>query len=166
MENLEHLYPSASSDFSVWIQKELRNSNRNRMELTHQCLWRFFRISMPPIRFFIIVQLLSRVQLLGTPWTTARQASLSFTISLSLLTLVFFELMMPSNHFIFCHPLLLPSVFPSIRVFSNELALCIRWPKCWSIRVSLNHNKNSSKLTLSPSHREDFLLSYPAGPKP
>ena len=117
MENLEHLYPSASSDFSVWIQKELRNSNRNRMELTHQCLWRFFRVSMAPIRFFVIAQLLSCVQLLGTPWTTAHQASLSFTISLSLLTLVFFDLMMPSNHFILCRPLLLPSVFPSIRVF-------------------------------------------------
>ena len=117
-------------------------------------------------KLFIVVQFLSYAWLFVIPWSAAHQASLSFTISLSLLTLVFFELMMPSNHFIFCHPLLLPSVFPSIRVFSNELALCIRWPKCWSIRVSLNHNKNSSKLTLSPSHREDFLLSYPAGPKP
>ena len=91
MENLEHLYPSASSDFSVWIQKELRNSNRNRMELTHQCLWRFFRISMPPIRFFIIVQLLSRVQLFATPWAAAHQALLSFTISWSLLKFMSIE---------------------------------------------------------------------------
>ena len=145
MENLEHLCPSASSDFSVWIQKELRNGNRSRMELTHQWLWRFLRVSIPPFRFFVIVQLLSCVQLLGTPWTTACQASLSFTISLSLLTLMSIELMMPSNHFILCRPLLLPSVFPSIRVFSNELALCIRWPKYSSIRVLLNHNKDSSR---------------------
>ena len=137
--------PSASSDFSVWIQKELRNCNRSRMELTHQWLWRFLRVSISPIRFFVIVQLLSRVQLLGTPWTTARQASLSFTISLSLLTLVSIELMMPSNHFILCHPLLLPSVFPSIRVFSNELALCNRWPKYSSIRVLLNYNTDSNR---------------------
>ena len=64
----------------------------------------------------------------ATPWTAARQASLSFTISWSLLQLI--ESVMPSNHLILCHPLLLlPSIFPSIRVFSNELALCIRWPK-------------------------------------
>ena len=64
--------------------------------------------------------------------TAAHQASLSFTISQSLLKLMSLELVMPSNHFVFCHPLLLPSVFPSIRVFSNELALRIRWPKYWS----------------------------------
>ena len=76
------------------------------------------------------VQLLSRVQLFATPWTAAHQASLSFTISKSLLKLVSSELMMPSNHLILCHTLLfLPSMFPRIRVFSSESALCIRWPK-------------------------------------
>ena len=78
----------------------------------------------------VLVQSLSNVQLFATPWTAARQASLSFTISQSLLKLMSIESMMPSNHLILCRPLfLLPSIFPSIRVFSNELALCIRWPK-------------------------------------
>ena len=64
------------------------------------------------------------------PWTAARQASLSFTISWSLIKLMSIESVMPSNHLILCHPLfLLPSIFPSIRIFSNESALCIRWPK-------------------------------------
>ena len=65
------------------------------------------------------------------PWTAAHQASLSFTISWSLLKLTFIESVIPSNHLILCHPLFLPSVFPRIRVFSNESALCIRWPKYW-----------------------------------
>ena len=72
-----------------------------------------------------------------TPWTAARQASLSFIISRSLLKLMSIESMMPSNHLILCRPLLLlPSIFPSIRVFSNELALYIRWPKYWSFSIS------------------------------
>ena len=78
----------------------------------------------------IVVQSLSHVQLFASPWTAARQASLSFTISWSLLRLMSIESVMPSNHLILCFPLLLlPSVFPSIRVFSNESALCIRWPQ-------------------------------------
>ena len=80
--------------------------------------------------------LLSHVQPFATPWTTACQASLSFTISWSLLKLMSIELMMPSNHLILCHPLLLPSIFPSLRVFSSELALHIRWPKYWSLSIS------------------------------
>ena len=76
-----------------------------------------------------------------TPWTAARQASLSFTISQSLLKLVSIELVMPSNHLILCHPLLLlPSVFPAIRVFSHESALCIRWPKYWSFSLYIIYN--------------------------
>ena len=67
---------------------------------------------------------------------TQHQASLSFTISQSLLKLMNIELVMPSNHFILCHPLLLPSIFPSIRVFSNESTLCFRWPKYWSFNIS------------------------------
>ena len=79
----------------------------------------------------VVVQLVSHALLLFvTPWTTACQASLIFTISWSLLKLMSTELVMPSNHLILCHPLLLlPSIFPSIMVFSNELALCIRWQK-------------------------------------
>ena len=88
------------------------------------------------------VQQLSCVQLVATPWTAACQAFLSFTISQSLLKLMLIELTMPSKHLIFCRPLLLlPSIFPSIRFFSNESALCIRWPKFWSFsfRISLSN---------------------------
>ena len=83
------------------------------------------------------VQSLSHVLLFATPWTTAQQASLSITNSWSLLKLKSIESMMPSNHLILCHPLLrLPSIFPSIRVFSNESVLCIGWPKYWSFSIS------------------------------
>ena len=86
---------------------------------------------------FSSVQLLSRVLLFATPWTAGRQASLSITISWSLLKLMSIELVMPSNHLILCCPLLVtPSLFPSIRVFSNESGLCIRWPKDWSFSIS------------------------------
>ena len=85
---------------------------------------------------FSSVQLLSRVQLLVTPWTAARQASLSITNSRSSPKPMSIESVMPSSHLILCHPLLLlPSIFPSIRVFSNELALHIRWPKYWSYMI-------------------------------
>ena len=77
-----------------------------------------------------------------TPWTTAWQASLSITISQSLLKLMFIESVMPSNHFILCHCLLLLlSIFPSIRVFSNESVLCIRWPKYWSFSLSNEYSE-------------------------
>ena len=73
------------------------------------------------------------------PWTSARQASLSFTISRTLFKLMSIESVMPSNHLILCCPLLLlPSIFPSIRVFSNELALCVKWPKYWSFNFSIS----------------------------
>ena len=87
----------------------------------------------------VVVQLLSCVQLFVTPWPAAHQASLSFTTSWSLLKLMSTELVMPSNHLILCCPLLLSSIFPSIRVFSNELALYhIRWPKYWSFSFSIS----------------------------
>ena len=93
-----------------------------------------------PNLFFCCCSVLSHVRLFVTLWTAACQASLSFTISLSLLRLMFTELVMPSNHLILCYPLLLlPSVSPSIRVFSNKLALYIRWPKYWSFRFSISH---------------------------
>ena len=88
--------------------------------------------------------LFGRIQLVETPWTAARQASLSFIISQSLLKLVSVELMMPFNHLILSSPSPLPSVFPSIRVFSNELALRIRWSKYWSFRVSTSPSKEFS----------------------
>ena len=87
----------------------------------------------------MFVRSLSRVQLFGTPGTAAHQASLSFTISQSLCKLMSIESMMPSNHLILCHGLLLlPSIFPSIWVFSNELVLRIRWPKYWSLSFSIS----------------------------
>ena len=87
---------------------------------------------------FSSVQSLSRVRLFATPWTEACQASLSITNSWSLPKLMSITLVMPSNHLILCHPLLLlPSIFPSIRVFSSESVLCIRWPKYWSFPFSI-----------------------------
>ena len=82
-----------------------------------------------------VVLSLSRVRLFTTPWTAARQASLSFSVSQNLLKLMSIESVMPSNHLVLCRPLLLPSVFPSIKVFSSELALLIRWPTYWSFSI-------------------------------
>ena len=93
------------------------------------------------------VQLLSGVQLFLTPWTTAWQASLSITNSKSLLKVISIELVIPSNNLIFCHALLLlPSIFPNIRVFSNKSLLCIRWPKYWSITFIFSPSNEYSRL--------------------
>ena len=95
----------------------------------------------------VVAQLPSHVQLFVTPWTAARQASLSFTISRSLLKLMSIESVMPSNHLILCHPLLLlPSVFPSISIFSSESALHLRWPKYWSFSFSISPFNEFSRL--------------------
>ena len=104
----------------------------------------------------------SVVRLFATPWTAACQASLSFTISRSLLKLISIESVMPSNHLILCRPLLLlPSIFPSIRVFSDESALCIRWPKYWSFNFSISPSNEYSGLI---SFR-DGLVGSPCCPK-
>ena len=97
----------------------------------------------------VVVQSLCHVRLFATSWTAAHQASLSFSISPSLLNLISIESVMLSNYLILCHPLLLPSIFPSIRVFSNELALHIRWPKYWSFSFSI-----------SPSNEYSGLISF------
>ena len=103
----------------------------------------------------VVVQLLSHGQLFATPWTAAYQASLSFTISLSLLKFLSMESVTPSNHLIPCHFLLLPpSIFPSIRVFSNESVLRIRWPKHRSFIVSISPSNEYSGLI---SFRMDWL---------
>ena len=102
------------------------------------------------IVIFSSVQSLSHVWLFVTPWTAACQASLSLTNSRSLLKLMSIELVMPPNRLILCHPLLLPpSIFPSIRVFSNESTLCIRWPNYWSFSFSI-----------SPSNEYSGLISF------
>ena len=98
---------------------------------------------------FSSIQSLSPVQLFVTSWTAARQASLSITNSWSLLKLMSIESVMPSNHLILCHPLLPPSIFPSIRVFSNESAFRIRWPKFWRFSFSI-----------SPSNEYSGLISF------
>ena len=101
------------------------------------------------------VQSLSHVRLFATPWTASCQASLSITNSQSLLKLMFIKLVMPSNHLILCHPLLLLlSIFPSIRVFSNESVLCIRWPKYWSFSFSIRPSSEYSGLI---SFRTDWF---------
>ena len=108
-------------------------------------------MSLPlEIRSVQFCKLLNHVQLFVTPWTTARQASLSIINSWSLFKLMSIELVMPSNHLILCHPLfLLPSIFSSIRVFTNESVLCIRWSKYWSFGFSI-----------SPSNEYAGLISF------
>ena len=95
---------------------------------------------------FSSVQLLSHVRLFATPWTAAYQASLSITNSWSLLNLLSIKSVMPSNHLILCHPLLLPSIISSIRVFFNESVLCIRWPKYWSFGFNISPSSEYSEL--------------------
>ena len=101
----------------------------------------------------VVVQSLIHVRLFATPWTAACQASVSITNSWSLLKLMSIESVMPSSHLILCHPLLLPpSIFPSIRVFSNELVLRTKWPKYWSFSFSI-----------SPSNEYSGLISFRIG---
>ena len=111
---------------------------------------------------FSPVQSLSHVQLFATPWAAACQPSLSITNSQSLLKLMSIESVMPSNHLILCHPLLLPpSIFPSIGVFSNESVLCIRWPKYWSFSFSISPSNEHPGLI---SFRMDWL-EFPCSPR-
>ena len=104
----------------------------------------------------LVVQSLSHIRLFATPWTAACQASLVFIIfSWSVLRLMYIESVMPSNHLILCRPLLLlPSIFPSIRVFSDELALHLRWPKYWSFSFSISSSNEYSGLI---SFRTDWF---------
>ena len=103
-------------------------------------------ISASGLHYIISVQLISHVWFFATPWTAARHAPLSFTVSQSLLKFMSSESVMPSNHLILYHHLLLPSIFPSIRVFSSELALRISWPKHWSFSFSISASNEYSGL--------------------
>ena len=133
------------------INRYVKNTNQSD-KATYRSLEKSFHSF--PIEYDV-VQSLSRVQLLATLLTGAHQASLSFIISQSLLKLMSIELVMPSNHLILCRPLLLPpSIFPSIKVFSKELALCSRWPKYWSFSFSLSPSNEHSGLI---SFRMDWL---------
>ena len=125
----------------------------------HEFLTAKFRLKLKKvgitIRLFSSVQSLSRVRLFATPWITACQASLSIPSYQNSLKLMSIESVMPSNHLILCHPLLLPpSIFPSIRVFSNQSVLYIRWPKYWSFSFNISPSNEYSGVI---SFRIDWL---------
>ena len=148
VNSTKHLRKSwhLSSKYFFLIAEEKTLSNSfYPMWYTTLAKWRIKTIWSSPS-----VQLLSRVRLFATPWITARQASLSITISRSSLRLMSIESVMPSSHLILCHPLpLLPPIPPSIRVFSNESTLRMRWPKYWSFSFSI-----------SPSNEYPGLVSF------
>ena len=128
-------------------------STRRKTLFIHLCI-----LSPQPRTWtFNSVQSLSRVWLFVTPWTAARQASLSITNSRCLLKLMSTESVMPSNHLILCHPLLPPSIFPCIWVFSNESAFRIRWPKYWSFSFSISLSNEYSGLLSFSMDWLDFL---------
>ena len=144
--------PFASSPECQCIRRQVQVSPGPRMQ-AKAVLWKW-----PPRGsvcdcnqgYILVVQPLSRVRLFVTLGTAARQASLSITNSQSLLKLMSMESVMPSSHLILCHPLLLlPSIFPSFRVFSSASALCIRWPKDWSFSFNI-----------SPSNEHPGLISF------
>ena len=128
-----------------------------------QVLWQWRRClfcSSSCFQHIVVVQSLSQGQLLETPWTAACQASLSSTACQSLLKLMSIELMLLSNHLVLCHPLLLlPSIFPSIRVFSNKPGLHIRWPKYWSFSFSISpSNEYSGLISISINCLDPFAV--------
>ena len=126
------------NESNSWINESGVQGRESRLKIS---IWELSVIQ------FSSVQLLSRVQLFATPWTAARQASQYINNSRSLLELMSIELVMPSNHLILCFPLLLPpSIFPSIRVFSSESVLHIRWPNDWSFSFSISPSSEYSGL--------------------
>ena len=127
-----------------------REPSLSPVAVTFQNSWPGGTEGLRPLSKAVVVQLLSRAWLFVTSWTAACQAPLSSLLSLNWLKFMPTELVIPSNHLILCHPLLLlPSIFPSIRAFPNELALCIRWPKYWSFSFSI-----------SPSNEHSGLISF------
>ena len=138
----------SNSFTSGYLLKENNSTNSIRyMESkVHAALFTIVKMWMQS-KCFGSVQSLSRIWFLATPWAAACQASLSITNSWSLLKLMSIESVMPPSHLILCRPLLLPpSMFPSIRVFSNESVLCIRWPKYWSVSFSVSPSSAYSGL--------------------
>ena len=142
------LHQTGFRDISLEISKNFIKPSLPYLRFCVYLKWLLFFIG------FSSVQLLSHVRLSVTPWTAAHQASLSITNSQCPLKPMSVESVMPSNHLILCHPLLLPSVFPSIRVFSNESVLHIRWPKYWSFSFSISPSSEYSGLI---SFRIDWL---------
>ena len=129
--------------------------------------WFFMKNAKKFSEVRIVVQSLSRVQLFATPWTAAHQASLSFTISRSLLKFMSIESVMPFSHLILCHPLLLlPSIFPRSRISSSKLALHIRQPKYWSFSFSTSpSNEYSGLISFRIDWFENWLVWSPCCPR-
>ena len=155
MFNWYHIFQSSSSILNSHQQYMSSGSSISSLTFGVGSLFNFSRSSecVSSVQF-ISVQSLSRVWLFATPWTEARQASLSITNSQSPPKQMSVESVMPSNHLIRCRPLLLPSIFPSIRVFSNELALRIRWPKYWTFGFNVSPSNDHPELI---SFRMDWL---------
>ena len=142
-------YASCINNWFSFALKKICILNKECFKLPYSCQ-KFLFPETKCTGFAVVIHLFSHVQLFVTPWTAAQQASMSFSISQSLLKLMSTESMMPSNHSILCCPLLLlPSIFPSMSIFSNELALHIRWPKYWSFSFSI-----------SPSNEYSGLMSF------
>ena len=137
-----------------WCLRSVRGSKVLHFWQVPNSSWFAHTWSKEELRKFAVVQSLSHVRLFATPWTAACQASLSITNSQSLLKLMSIKSLMPSNHLILCHPLLLPSIFPSNRVFSNESVLHSRWPKYWGFSFSISPSNEYSGLI---SSRMDWL---------
>ena len=121
--------------------------------------YRMQRVKKSEYNWVVVVRLPSRVRLFAIPWTAAPQAALSLTISYSLPKFMSVALVMPSSHLILWYPLLLPSLFPSIRDFSNESGVCIRWPKYWSFSFNISPSNEYSGLISLKIVWFDFLLS-------
>ena len=139
--------PPAPSLSDFLSQESVGPSSGTHLKLScprEQTSLQALKPSLVSVHFSSVAQSCSTLE---TPWTAAHQASLSITNSQSLLKLMSIKSVMPSNHLILCHPLLLlPSIFPSIRVFSSESALCIRWPKYWSFSFSISPSNECSGL--------------------
>ena len=160
---LQGIFPTQASNLDLWHCRQILSqlSHKGSPFICYHSVTRQAPLSMELSRqeywsgSVSSVQSLSHVQLFVTPWTAAHQASLSITNSQSLLKLMSIESVMPSNYLILCHPLLLPpSIFPSIRVFSNGSVLLIRWPKYWSFSFNISPSNEYSGLI---SFRMDWL---------
>ena len=137
---------TALKHYKYWIDRQIAKLTKTHPPLDYQNFSHTTNFLHQPC-FLSWAQSLSRVWLFATPWTAACQASLSATSSQSLLKLMSIESVMPSNHLTLCHPLLLlPSIIPSIRVFSNESVLHIRWSKYWSFSFSISSSNEYSGL--------------------
>ena len=144
----------------VVLNKKLPSEGWNDVIFGNMGIWYCQNLINSLYKVISSVQSLSRVWLVASPWTAARRASLSITNSWSLIKLMSIEVVMPSNHLILCRPLLLlPSIFPSIKVFSNESTLRMRWPKYWSFSFSIS----PSKLAAVHKSSQEFSRYCPKG---